>query len=143
MQTVLHSRRSHLKTPPQHFVSHVFHLQSLEKFNQIEFPISSSLTKEFPPNYVVSFAGRVQKQHPHHVWDALEGVNFPQMTEVSIRKSVTVFQTMAEVLLRPLKQIPYFDWELFFLPLPQCGPAKQGPAVQACDYISSPPTACP
>lgn len=32
----------------------------------------------------------------------------------------------------------YFDWELACLPLPQCGPAKQGPAVQASDYISSP-----
>lgn len=57
---------------------------------------------------------------------------------------MTVVGRMAEVLLWPLKQIPYFDWELLlFLPLPQCGPTKQGPAVQACDYISSPPTACP
>lgn len=32
----------------------------------------------------------------------------------------------------------YFDWELVFLPLRQCRPAKQGPAVQACDYVSSP-----
>lgn len=32
----------------------------------------------------------------------------------------------------------YFGWELVFLPLWQCRPAKQDPAVQACDYISSP-----
>lgn len=32
----------------------------------------------------------------------------------------------------------YFDWELVFLPLRQCRPAKQDPAVQACDCISSP-----
>lgn len=32
----------------------------------------------------------------------------------------------------------YFDWELVFLPLRQCPPAKQDPAVQACDYIPSP-----
>lgn len=32
----------------------------------------------------------------------------------------------------------YFDWELVYLPLRRCRPAKQDPAVQACDYISSP-----